>query len=126
MAQGRRATDNISAPIELAIHESAEETRHTLRPEIAAVAARLEAASVIQTREHAEVRAAVAELQSDVTVVKQDVADLKSLIPRVTALEQNDAVLQALASNRKWLVGAFTALAALIVSTAGVLVAVLH
>lgn len=125
-SSGRRATDSISAAIELAIRDSAEGTRHALRPEIAAVAARLEATSLIQTREHAEVKTAVAELHSDVTVVKQDVADLKSLLPRVVALETNDAVLEALASNRKWLIGAVTALAGLIVATAGTLVAILH
>src|SRR5689334_17472965 len=77
---GRRWTDNISADIRLAIEESAAETRHTLRPEIAAVAARVEAGSLLQTKEHAEVKAAIANLADDIAEIKQWRTSLRTYV----------------------------------------------
>lgn len=80
-AGGRRATDDISAEIRLAIEESAAETRHTLRSEITLVATQLETFRLQSTNEHTEVKGHIVELS-------EDIAGLKGLVPTIADIKQ--------------------------------------
>lgn len=98
---GRRATDNISADIALAIEEAAAETRHTLRAEITVVAAHLEAMRLQNATEHTEVKGHVMELIEDMAEIKQVVPTIAEIKQRVSteaavaaALEKQQATME--------------------------------
>lgn len=88
---GRRATDNISAAVALAIDEAAAETRHTLRTEITVFATQLEAFRLQSTQEHTEVKGHVMDLLNDMT-------ELKALAPTVADIKQRVGTDAAVAS----------------------------
>jgi len=105
------------------------DTRHGLRNEITALAAQVVAGNLQSTKEHAEVKASIEEL-------REDVADLKGLLPRVIELEQHErvdeareetrqSVLDKLDRQRKWLIATVISVIALVLTAAGILVAVL-
>lgn len=127
--QRRRASDHIDPAVQVVIDEGDRVTRHDLRNEFTTALvgltnqitglAKAHADSALrEVQDHAEFRAHLSELDRTIKPV-QDLED------RVTALEQNDAVLAALASNRKAMWAAAVTLAGLIVAATSVLAGLL-
>lgn len=139
-AAGRRAYDNLEPVVEVFVEKTIGETRHMLRGEFTAaligvsnklteLAHTVTEGTLQSTREHAAVKSCIDELLNDVT-------ELKALVPRVTDLETHervdqartstqDAILMRLEQGRRWMIGTSIAVTAIVISAAGVLVAVL-
>lgn len=91
MAEQSRRVRDIDPAVQLFVQDSLSDTRHALRSDIAGLGARVEAAAILSTKEHAEVKATLDQLLSAVEVLRQ-------LEPRVTALEQKDVAESAAAA----------------------------
>lgn len=134
---GRRAYDpSVPPEVKLYVEEEVRGTRHGLRNEIAALGTVVATAQLQATREHGEVHAEIQALRADITKLREDLSQVIPLRDRVTDLEQADRVdearedardelLSSIDKGRKQIIGTAIALAALIVSAAGVLLAVL-
>lgn len=136
---GRRAYDrNIDPMVEVVIDQRIADSRHFLRSEFTAalisltnkiteLAGTVAAGNLQSTREHAENKACIEEL-------RRDIAELKPLGARVTALERHDDVdtardeerekLQAtledqsrwMAGTRRWMIGIGLTISALLIA----------
>lgn len=137
---GRRAYDTVAPAISLAIEETVGETRHLLRGEftaallglsnkVDALAKAITEGTLQSTREHTEVKASVDEL-------RQDVVDLRELVPRVSELERHDIdatarnetqekILKHVEQGRRWLIATCIAAVSVVIAAASVLLAVL-
>lgn len=83
--QGRRSGD-IDPAVQLYVQDALTDTRHALRNDIQALGTKVELFSAQSTKEHAEVKAALAQLIA------------ANLEPRVAALERKDAEESAAAA----------------------------
>lgn len=119
---GRRATDSdfdyFEQKLLRAFEEQLKETRHEVRNELAVLATTVAEARLQATKEHAEVH-------GQILALRNDMAELKALPPRVTALEgadrEDDAAAAATQDLRKTLWRLAGALATLVIGAAGAL-----
>lgn len=141
---GRRSYDReIDPVIENFIEARITDTRHLLRNEfsvamlnlsnkISELSAAVAASTLQSTKEHAEVHAGLDELRREILGVKETA---HPLVARVVELERHDdlgearqetrdALLASLEKGRRWMIGTAIALAALIVSVAAAVIAV--
>jgi hypothetical protein len=107
--QRRRTTDNVPPDVLLAIKDGDDDNRHFLRNEFTAEVVKLradlagigqlvQAGNLAQVTENARIQATLEE-------VKRDVVELKTLPPRVTALEAKGLAADEVAKLKRWFVG---------------------
>jgi sensor histidine kinase regulating citrate/malate metabolism len=134
---GRRSSDReIDPNVEMYVQEVVADTRHKLVNEITVLAASQADAKLQATKEHGEVRRDIQAVQAEVAGLRREIADLTPLRESVEALRRRDEIDDARAETSRQMLtelqkqrtqfrNFMIAIAGLVVTAAGVVVAVL-
>lgn len=114
----RRTYDDLIPVVMLQVEERLRETRHSLRQEMAVLAANVATGQVQASREHEAVRADIADLKRCVTELTPLSRTVKQLHEQALSDKAHDQAIRELKRVVRW---GFTTLLAVIVAAAAVL-----